>query len=115
MKLNRRPAPGVHRRVYQKKVLIETDNQDLVLQTRTKVYDETSDCNVDMINMQTKTRVHQENDDAHIQLLGMAIKTYVKQERDDESDDREDNRREKQGFGKQCNPLMPYRLQHLQL
>ena len=68
----------------EKKALIETNSHDLALQTRTKVFDETSDCNVDMINMQTKTRVHQENDDAHLQILGMAIKTYVKQERDDE-------------------------------
>ncbi len=69
----------------EKKALIETNNQDFALQTRTKVFDETNECNVDMINMQTKTRVHQENDDAYLQLLDMTIKTYVKQERDDES------------------------------
>jgi hypothetical protein len=69
----------------KKKALIDTSNQDLALQTKTKVREESDDYNIDIIDMQTKTRVHQENDDAYYQLVGMAIKTYVKRERDDES------------------------------
>ncbi len=69
----------------KQKILIETNNDDISLLTKTKVKQESDDDNHSILELQTKTEVKQERDDEANTILELQTKTLVKQERDDES------------------------------
>lgn len=69
------------------KAIIESNNTNSELLTKTRIYQEQDDDNIQFLEMLTKTKVHQERDDEDISLLELQTKTLVNTERDDESID----------------------------
>lgn len=62
---------------------IDSNEQDLSMLTKTKVYSERDDEGYNLLELKTKTEVRQEKDDDALHLLELQTKTFVKQESDD--------------------------------